>query len=69
MGTAPVFDDMGSIMPACSYNDTLSIRHKSSANLMPNLDVFTCHIRQSANELELGVQEQLAGQGVIDAFM
>jgi WS/DGAT/MGAT family acyltransferase len=69
MGTAPIFDGMGLIMPICSYNGTLSISPTSSANLMPDLGVFTRYIRESANELELAVQEKLAGQEAIDALM
>jgi hypothetical protein len=60
---------MGLIMPICSYNGTLSISPTSSSNLMPDLDVFTRYIRESANELELAVQEKLAGQAAIDALM
>jgi hypothetical protein len=36
---------------------------------MPDLDVFTRYIRESANELELAVQEKLAGQAAMDALM
>ena len=36
---------------------------------MPDLDVFTRYIRQSASELELAVQQELAGQAAIDALM
>jgi hypothetical protein len=60
---------MGLIMPICSYNGTLSISPTSSVNLMPDLDVFTRYIRESANELELAVQEKLAGQAAMDSLM
>ena len=56
MGTAPIFDKMGLSMPICSYNGTLSISPTSSVNLIPNLDVFTRYIRESAIELELAIQ-------------
>jgi diacylglycerol O-acyltransferase len=69
MGTAPIFDGMGLIMPICSYNGTISISPTSSANLMPDLDMFTRYIRESANELELAVKEKLVGQASIDALM
>ena len=69
MGRAPIFDGMGLIIPICSYNGTLSISPTSSANLMPNLDMFTRYIRKSANELELAVMEKLAGQAAIDGLM
>jgi hypothetical protein len=36
---------------------------------MPNLDMFTRYIRESANELELAVMEKLAGQAAIDGLM
>lgn len=69
MGTAPIFDGMGLIMPICSYNGTLSISPTSSANLMPDLDDFTRYIRESANELELAVQQKLAGRAALDALL
>jgi WS/DGAT/MGAT family acyltransferase len=69
MGTAPIFDGMGLIITICSYNGTLSISPTSSTNLMPDLDVFTRYIRDSANELELAVQVKLASQAAIDALM
>jgi WS/DGAT/MGAT family acyltransferase len=69
MGTSPVFDGMGLIIPICSYNGTLSISPISSANLMPDLDMFARYIRESANELELAVMEKLAGQATIDGLM
>ena len=69
VGTAPIFDGMGLIIPIFSYCGTLSISPTSSVNLMPDLDVFTHYIRDSANELEQAVQEKLAGQAVIDVLM
>ena len=47
MGTAPIFDGMGLIMPICSYNGTLSISPTSSANLMPDFK------NMSANSLSI----------------
>jgi diacylglycerol O-acyltransferase len=69
MGTAPIFDGMGLIITICSYNGTLSISPTSSTNLMPDLDVFTRYIRDSANELELAVQVKLASRAAINALM
>jgi diacylglycerol O-acyltransferase len=69
MGTAPIFDGMGLIMPICSYNGTLSISPTSSANLMPDLDKFTRYIRESANELELAVQQKLVEKAALQALM
>ncbi|MFT5676332.1 MAG: diacylglycerol O-acyltransferase [Paraglaciecola sp.] len=59
MGTAPIMDGMGLIMPICSYNGTISISPTSSANLMPDLDKLTRYIRESANELEEAVQQKM----------
>jgi WS/DGAT/MGAT family acyltransferase len=69
MGTAPIFDGMGLIMPICSYNGTLSISPTSAANLMPDLDNFTRYIRESANELELAVQQKLAERAALNALL
>jgi WS/DGAT/MGAT family acyltransferase len=59
MGTAPIFDGMGLIMPICSYNGTISISPTSAVNLMPDLDNFTRYIRESANELEEAVEQKV----------
>jgi WS/DGAT/MGAT family acyltransferase len=69
MGTAPIFDGMGLIMPVCSYNGTISISPTSSSNLMPDLDVFTRYIRESANEMEEAVDERLKGQAALKKLM
>ncbi|MFA3792950.1 wax ester/triacylglycerol synthase family O-acyltransferase [Aliiglaciecola sp. SL4] len=63
MGTAPIFDGMGLIMPVLSYDGTITISPTSSANLMPDIDVLTKCILDSANELEAAVhtkQEKMA---------
>jgi diacylglycerol O-acyltransferase / wax synthase len=69
MGTAPIFDGMGLIIPICSYNGVLSISPTSAANLMPDLDDFTRYIRESANELELAVQEKLSAMEALNRLM
>jgi diacylglycerol O-acyltransferase / wax synthase len=69
MGTAPIFDGMGLIMPICSYNGQLSISPTSSANLMPDLDLFTRYIRESANEMEIAVAEKLKNHAALKALM
>jgi diacylglycerol O-acyltransferase / wax synthase len=69
MGTAPIFDGMGLIIPICSYNGVLTISPTSAANLMPDLDDFTRYIRESANELEVAVQEKLAGLEALKRLM
>jgi hypothetical protein len=69
MGTAPIFDGMGLIMPICSYNGTISISPTSAVNLMPDLDNFTRYIRESANELEKAVQQKMHEAAVIENFL
>ena len=55
MGMAPVFDGMGLILPVFSYNGVLSISPTVAANVMPDVDLFTRMIRESANQLEQAV--------------
>jgi WS/DGAT/MGAT family acyltransferase len=69
MGTAPIFDGMGLIMPICSYNGTISISPTSAVNLMPDLDNFTRYIRESANELEEASQQKLKEIAVLKNFL
>lgn len=69
MGTAPIFDGMGLIMPICSYNGTISISPTSAINLMPDLDDFTQYIRESANELEEAVQQKMKQTAVLKEFL
>jgi diacylglycerol O-acyltransferase len=69
MGTAPIFDGMGLIMPVCSYNGQLSISPTSAANLMPDLDLFTRYILESANEMEQAVTEKLKNHAALKALM
>jgi WS/DGAT/MGAT family acyltransferase len=69
MGTAPIFDGMGLIMPVCSYNGTLSISPTSAANLMPDLDIFTRYIRESANELEEAAKKKVHESEVLKQFL
>ncbi|WP_371194403.1 wax ester/triacylglycerol synthase family O-acyltransferase [Glaciecola sp. SC05] len=69
MGTAPIFDGMGLIMPICSYNGTISISPTSAVNLMPDLDSFTRYIRESANELEQAAQKKFNETDVLKKFL
>lgn len=69
MGTAPIFDGMGLIMPICSYNGTISISPTSAVNLMPDLDLFTRYIRHSANELEAAALKKLNEANVLKTFL
>lgn len=52
MGMAPIFDGMGLIIPVLSYNGVLSFSPTTAANIMPDVDLFTKYIRESANQLE-----------------
>ncbi|GAC13184.1 WS/DGAT/MGAT family O-acyltransferase [Aliiglaciecola lipolytica] len=69
MGTAPIFDGMGLIIPVLSYDGTISISPTSSANLMPDIDVFTKCILDSANELEAAVQEKQTAMAAFNALL
>ena len=55
MGTAPIFDGMGLILPVFSYNGVLSISPTSSTNIMPDVSKFSRYLRESANTLEEAV--------------
>jgi len=55
MGMAPLLDGMGLLITVLSYNGVLSISPTSSPAVMPDLDVFTRNLRESANELEAAV--------------
>ena len=52
MGTAPILDGMGLIITILSYNGSITISPTSDASSMPDIDIFTRYIRESANELE-----------------
>ena len=52
MGMAPLVYGMGLLITVLSYNGVLSISPTSSPAVMPDLDVFTRHLREAANELE-----------------
>jgi WS/DGAT/MGAT family acyltransferase len=58
MGMAPLIDGMGLLITVLSYNGVLSISPTSSPAVMPDLDVFTRNLRESANELEAAVLSQ-----------
>ncbi|MBW2549926.1 MAG: wax ester/triacylglycerol synthase family O-acyltransferase [Deltaproteobacteria bacterium] len=55
MGMAPLVDGMGLLITVLSYNGVLSISPTSSPAVMPDLDVFTRNLRESANELEAAI--------------
>lgn len=52
MGMAPIIDGMGLIITVLSYHETITISPTSDAVSMPDLNVFSDMILESANELE-----------------
>jgi WS/DGAT/MGAT family acyltransferase len=69
MGTAPILDGMGLIMPITSYNGAISISPTSAVNLMPDLDNFTRYIRESANELENAALQKIKEHAALKKLM
>ena len=55
MGMAPIIDGMGLIITIFSYNGQVTISPTSDAKSMPDINVFTRYLRESANELEAAV--------------
>lgn len=51
-GLTPVLDGFGLIIAAFSYNGLVTITATSNAKSMPDADLFSRYIRESANELE-----------------
>lgn len=51
-GLTPVVDGFGLIIAAFSYNGQVSITTTSDAKTMPDADLFSKYVRESANELE-----------------
>ncbi|WJG10213.1 wax ester/triacylglycerol synthase family O-acyltransferase [Aliiglaciecola sp. LCG003] len=69
MGAAPIFDGMGLIIPVFSYNGTITISPTSAMNLMPDLDVFTKYLLESANEMESAVLEKQTAMAAFNALL
>lgn len=69
MGTAPIFDGMGLIIPVFSYDDTISFSPTSADNLMPDLNGFTRYLRESALELEQAVNERVNAFSALNALI
>ena len=67
MGMAPLVDGMGLLITVLSYNGVLSISPTSSPSVMPDLDVFSRYIRESANELEAAVVPHRETDAAADA--
>jgi WS/DGAT/MGAT family acyltransferase len=54
-GTAPIFDGMGLILVALSYAGNLTISATSCREIMPDIDVFVHHLKESLDELHAAV--------------
>lgn len=61
-GLTPVVDGFGLIIAAFSYNGLVSITTTSDAKTMPDADVFSKYIRESANELEAHITNLSKGK-------
>ena len=57
MGMAPIIDGMGLIITIFSYNGQVTVSPTSDVKTMPDINVFTRYIRESANELEAAILE------------
>lgn len=55
MGGAPIVDGMGLIITIFSYNGQMTVSPTSDVNSMPDLNIFTRYIRESANALEADI--------------
>ncbi|MEM7331266.1 MAG: wax ester/triacylglycerol synthase family O-acyltransferase [Chloroflexota bacterium] len=64
MGSAPILDGLGLMIPVFSYNGIVSISPTSSPNIMPDLDKFTRYIWESANELEAAILAKEAAKPI-----
>ena len=51
IGSAPIFDGVGLILPIFSYDGTLTIGATSDRAIMPDIHVFTRYLRESLDEL------------------
>jgi len=56
-GLTPVVDGFGLIIAAFSYNGQVSITTTSDSKTMPDADLFSKYVRESANELEALIQK------------
>jgi hypothetical protein len=58
MGAAPIIDGMGLIIAVLSYDGLLTMSPTSDAKSMPDIDLFTRYLRESANQLESAILAQ-----------
>ena len=57
-GLTPVLDGFGLIIAAFSYNGLITLTATSDAHTMPDIDVFSRYMRESANTLEKDVKKR-----------
>ncbi|MFT7586867.1 MAG: diacylglycerol O-acyltransferase [Cellvibrionaceae bacterium] len=57
MGMAPITDGMGLIITIFSYDGQITISPTSDESTMPDIDLFTRYLWESANELETAILE------------
>ncbi|MEM9850131.1 MAG: wax ester/triacylglycerol synthase family O-acyltransferase, partial [Bacteroidota bacterium] len=74
MGMAPIIDGMGLIITIFSYDGHMTISSTSDIKSMPDIDLFSRYIRESANELEalvlkLGKKKKKAEQQKADTTL
>ena len=55
MGMAPIIDGMGLIITVFSYDGYITLSPTSDAKSMPDIDIFSRYLRESANELEAAI--------------
>ncbi|MCA0133540.1 WS/DGAT/MGAT family O-acyltransferase [Winogradskyella alexanderae] len=67
-GLTPVVDGFGLIIAAFSYNGQVSITTTSDSKTMPDADLFSRYIRESANELEELIQNLQKGSSKAKSF-
>lgn len=63
MGMAPIIDGMGLIITILSYQDQISISPTSDKSSMPDVNLFSNYILDSANELEKCVLDYKKNKG------
>jgi WS/DGAT/MGAT family acyltransferase len=68
MGTGPIYDGAGLMIPVLSYNGNLTFSPTSCEKIMPDIEVFCRYIRESANELELAALEKMQDGTGLDAL-
>lgn len=60
MGTGPIFDGMGMIMPVYSYGDTIAISFTSDRDMIPDPGFYADCLQVSFNELLVAAERNLS---------